>query len=156
MFDVSFLTQLGGAAMSVSRRDFLIGANAVALAVAANRAYAALPPQQAAGEEAFWEQIRRAYVLDPKLLNFNNGGCAPAPMSVMHAQIDAIQYSNLLPVERMWGELEPKIEDVRKRLAVMWKTDPECVAITRNASESLQIAQFGLDLKPGDEVLLTS
>jgi isopenicillin-N epimerase len=142
--------------MSVSRRDFLIGANAVALAVAANRAYAALPPQQAAGEEAFWEQIRRAYVPDPKLLNFNNGGCAPAPMSVMHAQIDAIQYSNLLPVERMWGELEPKIEDVRKRLAVMWKTDPECVAITRNASESLQIAQFGLDLKPGDEVLLTS
>src|SRR5213076_3568172 len=31
-----------------------------------------------------------------------------------------------------------------------------CIAITRNASESLQIAQFGLDLQPGDEVLTTS
>jgi selenocysteine lyase/cysteine desulfurase len=38
----------------------------------------------------------------------------------------------------------------------MWNADPECIAITRNASESLQIAQFGLDLKPGDEVLTTS
>jgi len=142
--------------MSVSRRDFLIGANAVAIAAAANRAFASLPPQQAASEEAFWEQIRRAYTRDPKYLNFNNGGCAPAPDSVMDAQIEAIRYSNLLPVERMWGELEPKIEDVRKRLGAMWKADPECIAITRNASESLQIAQFGLDLKPGDEVLLTS
>ena len=142
--------------MSVSRRDFLIGANAVAIAAAANRAYAALPQQQAASDEAFWEQIRNAYVRDPKLLNFNNGGCAPAPIPVMDAQIEAIRYSNLLPVERMWGDLEPKIEDVRKRLAAMWKADPESIAITRNASESLQIAQFGLDLKPGDEVLLTS
>jgi isopenicillin-N epimerase len=132
--------------MSVNRRDFIIGANAVA----------ALTPQQAAGDEAFWEQIRSAYVRDPKLLNFNNGGCAPAPVSVMQAQIDAINYSNLLPVERMWAELEPKIEDARKKLATMWKADPETIAITRNASESLQIAQFGLDLKPGDEVLLTS
>ena len=139
-----------------SRRDFLIGANAVAIAATANRAFAALPPQKAATEEAFWEQIRAAYTPDPKYLNFNNGGCAPAPKSVMDAQIEAIRYSNLLPVERMWGELEPKIEDVRKRLAAMWKADPECIAITRNASESLQIAQFGLDLKPGDEVLLTS
>jgi selenocysteine lyase/cysteine desulfurase len=38
----------------------------------------------------------------------------------------------------------------------MWNADPECIAITRNASESLQIAQFGLDLEPGDEVLTTS
>jgi selenocysteine lyase/cysteine desulfurase len=139
-----------------NRRDFLVGVNAVAIATAANRAFAAVPARKAASEEAFWEEIRRAYVRDPKLLNFNNGGCAPAPISVMNAQIEAIKYSNLLPVERMWGELEPKIEDVRKRLAGMWKADPECVAITRNASESLQIAQFGLDLKPGDEVLLTS
>ena len=49
-----------------------------------------------------------------------------------------------------------KIEDVRTRLAHMWNADPECIAMTRNASESLQIAQFGIDLEPGDEVLTTS
>ncbi len=33
--------------------------------------------------------------------------------------------------------------------------DPEEIAITRNASESLQIAQNGLDLEAGDEILTT-
>ena len=34
--------------------------------------------------------------------------------------------------------------------------DPEELAITRNASEALEIAQLGLDLAPGDEVLTTN
>jgi selenocysteine lyase/cysteine desulfurase len=75
---------------------------------------------------------------------------------VLDAEIEAIRYSNQAPSYRMWRDLEPKIEDVRTRLAHMWNADPECIAITRNASESLQIAQFGIDLEPGDEVLTTS
>ncbi len=43
-----------------------------------------------------------------------------------------------------------------KTSPIPWNADPECIAITRNASELLQIAQFGLDLAPGDEVLTTS
>ncbi|HEY7057716.1 MAG TPA: aminotransferase class V-fold PLP-dependent enzyme, partial [Vicinamibacterales bacterium] len=34
--------------------------------------------------------------------------------------------------------------------------DPEELAITRNASEALQIAQLGIDLSPGDEVVTTN
>lgn len=140
----------------VSRRDFLFGAEAVVMAAMLNRAYAHVPPEDSAGDENFWKQIRGAYARDPKLINLNNGGVAPAPTSVLDAEIEAIRYSNQLPAYRMWHDLEPGIEDVRKRLASMWNADPECIAITRNASESLQIAQFGLDLKPGDEVLTTS
>ena len=33
--------------------------------------------------------------------------------------------------------------------------DTEEMAITRNASESLEICQYGIDLKPGDEILTT-
>ena len=140
----------------VSRRDFLLGAEALVLAAVLNRAHANLSPEDLAGDENFWKQIRSAYVRDPKILNFNNGGVAPAPTSVLDAEIEAIRYSNQLPSYRMWHDLEPGIEDVRKKLARMWNADPECIAITRNASESLQIAQFGLDLQPGDEVLTTS
>ena len=139
-----------------SRRSFLWGAQAVAIATALNRAYATLPPEQVASDEDFWREIRRAYVRDPQIINLNNGGVAPAPESVINAQIEATRYSNLLPAHRMWGELEPRIEDVRKRMAQLWDADPESVAITRNASESLEIVQFGLDLQPGDEVLTTS
>ena len=140
----------------MSRRDFLGGAEAVALAGLLSRAYAHVSPEESAGDEEFWAQIRGAYIRDPKILNLNNGGVAPAPTPVLDAEIEAIRYSNQLPAYRMWNDLEPKIEDVRKKLAQMWSADPECIAITRNASESLQIAQFGLDLKAGDEVLLTS
>jgi selenocysteine lyase/cysteine desulfurase len=56
----------------------------------------------------------------------------------------------------MWQLLEPQIESVRKRLAASFGCDPEEMAITRNASESLEICQLGLDLKPGDEILTTT
>jgi len=140
----------------VSRRDFLRGAEAIVLATALNRAYAGVSPEDLAGDESFWNKIRSAYVRDPKILNLNNGGVAPTPTVVLDAEIDAIRYSNLLPSYRMWHDLEPGIEDVRKGLARIWNADPECIAITRNASESLQIAQFGLELQSGDEVLTTS
>ena len=38
----------------------------------------------------------------------------------------------------------------------MFGCDPEEIAITRNASEALEIVQFGLDLKAGDEVITTN
>lgn len=142
--------------VEMSRRDFLCGAEAIVLAAVLNRAYAHVSPEDLAGDENFWKQIRSAYVRDPKILNLNNGGVAPAPTVVLDAEIEAIRYSNQLPSYRMWHDLEPGIENVRNRLARMWNADPECIAITRNASESLQIAQFGLDLRPGDEVLTTS
>jgi len=140
----------------LNRRNFLLGAEAIAVACFLNRAYAGVSPEEVAGEEEFWKKIRSAYPADPKILNLNNGGVAPAPASVLDAEIEAIRYSNQAPSYRMWRDLEPKIEDVRTRLAHMWNADTECIAITRNASESLQIAQFGIDLQPGDEVLTTS
>jgi isopenicillin-N epimerase len=140
----------------LSRREFLLGAEATVLIAALNRAYGSVSPKDLASDEEFWSKIREAYVRDPKLLNLNNGGVAPSPSVVLDAEIEAIRYSNLLPSYRMWHDLEPGIEGVRKKLALMWSADPECIALTRNASESLQIAQFGLDLEPGDEVLTTS
>ncbi|MGH9742083.1 MAG: aminotransferase class V-fold PLP-dependent enzyme, partial [Candidatus Acidiferrum sp.] len=140
----------------LNRRNFLLGMEALVIVGALNRAYAGVPAEEVAGDEEFWSKIRSAYVRDPEILNLNNGGVAPAPTSVLEAEIEAIRYSNRLPAYRMWHDLEPKIEDVRKGLARKWNADPECIAITRNASESLQIAQFGLDLQPGDEVLTTS
>src|SRR5215472_4311143 len=140
----------------VSRREFLYGAEALVLASLLNRAYAHVAPEDLAGDEEFWGKIRSAYLRDPKLINLNNGGVAPAPTSVLDAEIEAIHYSNQLPAYRMWHDLEPGIEDVRKKMAQMWSADPECIAITRNASESLENAQLGIDLAPGDEVIATS
>jgi len=56
----------------------------------------------------------------------------------------------------MWNLLEPNVETVRRTLAAEAGCDPEELAITRNASEALQICQLGLDLQAGDEVVTTN
>jgi selenocysteine lyase/cysteine desulfurase len=56
----------------------------------------------------------------------------------------------------MWQILEPQREGTRERMARAWGVDAEEVAFTRNASESLQTMQFGIDLERGDEVLTTT
>jgi len=45
---------------------------------------------------------------------------------------------------------------VRRRLAGNFGCDPEEMAITRNASEALEIVQLGIPLERGDEVLTTT
>jgi len=56
----------------------------------------------------------------------------------------------------MWQILEPQSETIRTGLAELFGCDREEIAITRNASESLETLLLGLDLKSGDEVLTTT
>jgi selenocysteine lyase/cysteine desulfurase len=113
-------------------------------------------PQEVAQDEAYWSQIQRAFDLDQTLINLNNGGVSPTPTHVLDAMVRDLRFSNELPVQHMWAVLEPRIESVRRDLARDFGCDPEEMAITRNASEALEIMILGLDLKPGDEVLVTN
>src|SRR5688572_12073607 len=56
----------------------------------------------------------------------------------------------------MWQILEPQSETIRTGLAEVFGCDAEEIAITRNASESLEILLMGIDLKSGDEILTTT
>ena len=107
-------------------------------------------------DEDFWAGIRQAFVLDPNIVNFNNGGCSPSPRVVQDVLRRQIEYSNQAPSFYMWRNLEPEIEAVRRRLALAFGCDGEEIAITRNASEALEICLNGIDLSSGDEVLTTT
>ena len=109
-----------------------------------------------ASDETYWREIQQAFTLDRTIINLNNGGVCPSPRAVHEALKRYLDISNQSPVYHMWQILEPNIEGVRRTLAADAGVDPETLAITRNASEALQIAQLGLDLKPGDEVLTTN
>jgi selenocysteine lyase/cysteine desulfurase len=155
--------------MPETRRHFLqyaAGAAAFAHAVltddAVERVRAAVrdagdaPPNQIAGNEDFWFQVQRAYDIDRSIINLNNGGVAPAPRSVMSALMRHLAFTNHQPSRHLWSVLDPQVETVRARIAKVFGCDREEIAITRNASESLEICLYGLDLKAGDEVLSTS
>ena len=109
-----------------------------------------------ASDEDYWAQISRAFDTDPTLINLNNGGVSPAPTHVMEAMIRDLRFSNEMPVDHMWNVLEPRIESCRRDLAQMFGCDPEEMAITRNASEAQETMILGMDLRRGDEVIITN
>jgi len=124
--------------------------------LAATRSVTGVPPEKTAMDEDFWREIQQSFTVDRGLINLNNGGVSPAPRIVQEAMKRYLDYSNNAPTITMWRDLEPEIEAVRRRLAETFGCDPEEMAITRNASESLEICIMGLDLKPGDEILTTN
>ncbi len=151
-----------------TRRSFvasLVGATAAAPAFAERAMAHALRARERAGsdapsvvaqDEAYWAEIQRAFDADRTMVNLNNGGVSPTPSHVLEAMIRDLRFSNELPVYHMWQVLEPRIETVRRDLARDFGCDPEEMAITRNASEAMEIMILGLDLQPGDEVIVTN
>jgi selenocysteine lyase/cysteine desulfurase len=107
-------------------------------------------------DEAYWSGIQRAFDCDRTLVNLNNGGVSPTPSHVLDQMIRDLRFSNELPVEHMWRVLEPRVESVRRDLAHEFGCDAEEMAIVRNASEAMETMIFGLDLKRGDEVVVST
>ncbi|MEO8369196.1 MAG: aminotransferase class V-fold PLP-dependent enzyme [Candidatus Solibacter sp.] len=146
----------------MNRRQALHFATAVVLqSHAMDRVHAATSaagnrtPEEIAGDEDFWSEIRAAFTVDRNIINFNNGYCSPAPRPVQDAMRRYLDYTDMGPYHTMVATLERQVESVRRRLALAAGCDPEEIAITRNASESLENAQYGVDLQRGDEVLTT-
>lgn len=113
-------------------------------------------PEEIARDERFWAPVQQAFTVDRSIINLNNAGVSPAPRLVQDAMKRHLDYSNEAPVQTMWRVLEPQRESVRTGLARMFVCDAEEIAITRNATEGLQILQMGIDLQPGDEVIATT
>jgi len=121
---------------------------------AATAAIRGREPEDVAADESYWREIQFAFSLDRTLINLNNGNQCPAPTVVHEACKRYMDWANQAPAYHR-ALIERNIETARRRLAAEFGADPEEIAITRNASESLQIAQMGIDLKPGDEVITT-
>ena len=122
---------------------------------AATSAAGARTPEEIATDEDFWSEIRAAFSVDRNVINLNNGYVSPSPRSVQDAMRRYLEYTDMGPYHTMVAVLERQVESVRRRLAQAAGCDPEEMAITRNASEALENAQYGIDLQRGDEVLTT-
>jgi isopenicillin-N epimerase len=149
----------------LSRRSFLRAAGALGTSVvaakptlasvaAASSAVADRTPDEVAQDETYWRAIQEAYAPDRTLINLNNGHHSPAPRIVHEALKHYLDSENQLPVYYA-SLINRNIERVRRALAAEFGCEPEELAITRNASESLQIAQDGQDLKEDDEIITT-
>lgn len=123
---------------------------------AATRSIAHLSPEQVATDEDFWFEIQRAFTTGRGIINLNNGGVSPSPRIVTEALVRYQWEQEDTTAYTMWQILEPQSETIRSGLAELFGCDREEIAITRNASESLEILLMGMDLKSGDEILSTT
>ncbi len=106
-------------------------------------------------DESYWGRVQTEFVLDRSAAYLNAAGVAPAPRATLDSLLADTEFRNRLPARHLWSVLEPRVESVRRQLAAALSCDAEELALTRGATEAMEVVQMGLDLGRGDEVLTT-
>jgi selenocysteine lyase/cysteine desulfurase len=152
----------------LDRRHFLsslagIGALAAFKTDAFAETCAAAPPLPSQtlynqNEDAYWAAMRDQFVIPREEVYLNNGTVGSSPMPVLKAVFDAF-----LDTEKMaqadpeeypiWG-YDPYVKH-REALAQFVGATRDQIALTRNATESNSYIANGLELKAGDEILMS-
>lgn len=108
-----------------------------------------------AGNEGYWQMVKRQYPLEDGLLYLNAANVCPASRLVMDRHIEYLRDFHSNPSFQNRDKYVTMRESLRGKLGRMLRVSPDEIAITRNTSEGSNIIVKGVDLKPGDEVLIT-
>lgn len=143
--------------MDRSRRRFLssipgVAALPVSWTAFATALRAATSPR---ASDLDWSLVKRQFPLDEDLVYLNAANVCPASRPVLdrHAQFMRDFQSN--PSFQNRAKYDAMRERLRTKIATMLRVSADELAITRNTSEGTNIIVKGIDLKPGDEVLIT-
>jgi selenocysteine lyase/cysteine desulfurase len=147
----AFIKNIGGLAGGLS---LLPLTNSVIAGAPHSEILAAMTPPENGNKGDFWGWVRESYTISPNIINLNNGGVSPQPKVVQDALVRYNQIANEGPSYYMWNTLAEGRESVRMKLADLAGCSPEEIAINRNTTEAMNTVIFGLDLKPGDEVIV--
>lgn len=101
-----------------------------------------------------WEAVRAQFRMPPELSVMNAANLCPSPTTVLETVYDLTLRLDREPVPSYRSEMTGVKEDTRDRLASFLRVTPEEVLLTRNTSEANNWVSNGLDLGPGDEVLI--
>jgi isopenicillin-N epimerase len=114
-----------------------------------------LSPEQIAANEDFWFGIQQAFTEDRNIINLNNGTIQNGLRIVQEAVRKHNDFAANAAAYSM-GILAKEIESCRRRLASHLGCDSEELAICRSGTEAGQIPIMGIDLKQGDEIIITN
>ncbi len=103
----------------------------------------------------YWDALSKHFLFQDGLIMMNNGTVGPMPKPVFHTLMKYFRVQVTNPFD-VYSFIPRKIEEVRTKLAEFIHASPEEVVITRNTTEGLNFVANGLDMKEGDEVLLSS
>ncbi|HZP48564.1 MAG TPA: aminotransferase class V-fold PLP-dependent enzyme [Vicinamibacterales bacterium] len=115
-----------------------------------------LPPTPASPDEKFWTSVREQFVMPKDLTMLNAANLCPSSAPVLDTLYKTTRDMDQDPSQENRAKLGDGREKTRTLLAEFLRVTPEEIVITRNTSESNNLVSTGIDLKPGDEVLLTA
>jgi selenocysteine lyase/cysteine desulfurase len=117
---------------------------------------AKLPPTPASPDERFWMSVREQFVMPRDLTMLNAANLCPSSGPVLETMYRMTKDMDQDPSSDNRVKLGDGRENTRKLLAEFLRVTPEEIVITRNTSESNNLVSTGIDLKAGDEILLTA
>jgi selenocysteine lyase/cysteine desulfurase len=96
-----------------------------------------------------WERVRNEFSINPKLIFLNNGTMGITPAPVLKSLNDAF---NKAAREAAYPHADGSLEKLIAEITGAKDTE---IAITKNVSEGVNLACWAMDLKAGDEILIT-
>ena len=115
---------------------------------------APLPQTPAAPDEAFWREVRARFLVPPGTHFLNAANLCPTSLPVVEAHERHLRRYEAGPSPEARSDLMDQREEARRLLAEALRVTPEEIVITRNTTEGNNLVSSGLDLGPGDEVVV--
>jgi len=116
------------------------------------------PAQFSNNEEAYWVELRKQFLIPEDEVYLNNGTVGSSPAPVLRAVFDGYTTTERMDQADpenypIWG-YEP-YNEYRDPLAAFIGCNRDELALVRNATEANSYIANGIDMKAGDEVIMT-
>jgi isopenicillin-N epimerase len=103
----------------------------------------------------YWDALSKHFLFQDGLIMMNNGTVGPTPKPVFNTLMKTFKIQATNPFD-FYNYFPQKKEEIRTKLARFINASPEEVVMTRNTTEGMNFTANGLDLKQGDEVLISN
>jgi cysteine desulfurase/selenocysteine lyase len=100
-------------------------------------------------------KYRSEFPFTDRVIFFAHASFGPLPQRSWEATQEYYDCLRLEKIKDMDKAAFDKLDDIRVMAAEMIKAKPEEIAFVSNTSYGLNVAAWGLDLKPGDKILLS-